>query len=213
MPVHVLGALLVSALLIYASWSIRKQIAAGSDIVPDERVSVKNVLEMFVEMVVGLLREIIGHGGEKFLPLVGTVFIFILSCNLLGMIPGFSPPTVNISTNAAVAIIVFFGFNYYGFKEHGVGYLKQFLGPVIYIAVLFAPIEIISTLFRPITLSIRLFGNIFGDHKVLETFSGLVPLLVPVAFMMLGLIVSFIQAFVFALLSMIYISFAVSHEH
>jgi F-type H+-transporting ATPase subunit a len=109
--------------------------------------------------------------------------------------------------------MVFLVYNYFGFKEHGISYLKQFAGPVLWLAPLMFVIELLSHLFRPMSLSIRLFGNMFGDHMVLSIFSGLVPLIVPIIFMILGIVVSLIQAFVFSALSSVYIALAVSHEH
>ncbi|HUU50518.1 MAG TPA: F0F1 ATP synthase subunit A, partial [Nitrospinota bacterium] len=140
-------------------------------------------------------------------------FIYILISNLLGLIPEFYPPTINLNTNFAIASIVFIMYNYYGFRENGLSYIKHFTGPMWALAILYFPIEIFSHLFRPVTLSVRLFGNIFGDHNVIEIFQGLIPIGVPVLFMFLGIIVAIMQAFVFALLTIIYIALAVSHEH
>ena len=150
---------------------------------------------------------------------------------MIGMVPGFLPPTENCATGAAVAIIVFLSFNYFGFRENGIGYLKHFLAPVwpsgiknvfLYILVLlpvlvfqlmFGTIELIGMILRPVTLSIRLFVNISADHSVLSIFSGLAPYLVPIPFMILGIFVCFMQAFIFSMLTMVYISMAVSHDH
>ncbi len=130
----------------------------------------------------------------------------------MGLIPGFLPPTDNLNTNVACSLTVFLFYNYHGFKAHGFGYIKHFMGPVIWLAPLMFVIEVISHLVRPASLSVRLFGNIAGDHLVLNIFSHFVPLGVPVVFMFLGLFVSFIQAFVFTLLSMVYISLATTKE-
>ena len=108
---------------------------------------------------------------------------------------------------------VFFYYNYAGLREHGLGYLKHFLGPVWYLAWLFLPIELISHAFRPLTLGLRLWGNIMGDHLVLNVFSGMLPIGVPVVFMGLGFFVGFLQSFVFSLLTLIYLSLATSHDH
>ena len=182
-------------------------------LIPKETLTFQNFFELVIQAALNIMKEIIGPSAEKFFPLIGSLFVFILFCNLLGVIPGFLPPTSNIYTNAACAIIVFLYYNYQGFKEHGIGYLKQFAGPLIWIAPLMFVIELLSHLFRPFSLSVRLFGNIFGDHTVLAIFSGLVPLVVPVIFLILGLAVALIQAFIFAALSTVYIGLAVSHEH
>ena len=106
----------------------------------------------------------------------------------------------------------FLAFNYYGFKVQGIGYLKHFAGPILWLAPLMFALELVGTLVRPVSLGLRLFGNLFGDHLVLEIFTGLTKVGVPVVFYMLGTLVSVIQAFVFTLLSMIYIALAVAHH-
>ncbi len=204
---------------------------ASENVLPDSEISLKALFEIFLSMLTGLCEDMIGHGGKKYLPFVGSVFFFIFVSNLVGLIPGFLPPTENWVTGAAVATISFIAYNYFGFKEHGVGYFKHFLAPVsggvtksfiqwvlimlplCLFHVLFAGIELLSSFFRPITLSIRLYANIFADHMVLGIFSGLVPYLIPLPFMALGVFVAFIQAFIFTLLTTVYISGAVAHEH
>lgn len=213
LPVHVSGALFIGLLLIVLSIIYYRKLKSTKDaLIPDSRLTLRNLMELIGEWILSLLEEIIGPEGKRFLPLVGTVFIFILFSNLLGIIPGFSPPTSNLNTNAACAITVFLAYNYYGIKEHGWRYGKHFIGPVWWLFFLFLPVEVISQLFRPLTLSVRLFGNIYGDHTVLEKFLEFVPLGMPALIMVLGIIVSVVQAFVFALLTMIYISFAIAHE-
>ncbi len=182
-------------------------------LVPEPKGSLPNVFEVVVEQLLSLVEGIAGKSAPRFLPLIGSLFIYILCCNLLSVIPGFLPPTDNINTNLACSLTVFFYYNYVGFREHGVGYLKHFMGPIIWLAPLMFVIEMIGHLVRPVSLSLRLFGNITGDHLVLGIFSDLVPLFVPVIFIGLGVFVAFIQAFVFSLLSLIYIGLATEHEH
>jgi F-type H+-transporting ATPase subunit a len=128
-----------------------------------------------------------------------------------------TPATDNLNTTLAIGIFAFLVYNYYGLREHGLAYLKHFLGPIIWLAFLMAPIEIISHLMRPLTLGIRLQGNIFADHTVVGVFIDLfrniwfIP--VPALFYGLGIFVCFMQAFVFTMLSMIYISMAIAHDH
>lgn len=198
---------IISAKIFY---SIKK---SPNPLIPKKEFSFQNFFELVIQATVNTMKDIIGPHAEKYLPLIGGLFVFILFCNLLGLIPGFLPPTGNPYTNAACAIIVFIYYNYLGFKEHGIKYLKHFAGPLIYLAPLMFVIEVISHIFRPLSLMVRLYGNISGDHQVLAIFSGLVPLVVPVIFLVLGLMVAFIQAFVFATLSTVYIGLAVSHEH
>ncbi len=214
LPEHVATSLVILVLLALAGRVVKGAIGSSSNpLVPDSRLSLRNIFEIIIEGALGVLKGILGEQAVNYLPLVGTLFIFILTCNLLGLVPGFLPPTSNINTNAAMAIIVFILYNYYGFREHGLGYLKQFAGPLVWLAPLMFVIELFSHAFRPFSLSVRLFGNIFGDHMVLSIFSDLVPALVPVAFLILGMAVALIQAFIFAILSAVYIALAVSHEH
>ena len=182
-------------------------------LIPKEKISFQNFFELIIQATLNIMKDIVGPHAEKYLPLIGGLFVFILFCNLLGLIPGFLPPTSNLYTNGACALTVFLYYNFQGFREHGIKYLKQFAGPLIYLAPLMFIIEVISHLFRPFSLMVRLYGNISGDHAVLSIFSGLVPLVVPVIFLVLGLMVALIQAFVFATLSTVYIGLAVSHEH
>lgn len=213
-PIHVFHSLLALLILVLVSWRIRVSLRKAKDpLVPEASFSMRNVCEIVVQALQGQLRSIIGHHGERYMPLIGGLFLYIFFCNILGVIPGFVPATDSLSTNLSMAAIVFVYYNYQGFKEHGVSYLKQFAGPILWLAPLMFLIELLSHLFRPMSLSIRLFGNMFGDHMVLGIFSDLVPLVVPVIFMILGIVVSLIQAFVFAVLATVYIALAVSHEH
>lgn len=212
----VFTTIFVASIIFIISLKVFNSIKNSSNsLIPKERVTFQNFFELIIQVAINIMKDIIGPHAEKHLPLIGSLFVFILFCNLLGLIPGFIPPTANLYTNAACAIIVFLYYNYQGFKEHGFGYLKHFAGPLIYLAPLMFVIEIISHLFRPFSLTVRLYGNISGDHTVLAIFSSLVPypVIYPVVFMFLGLMVALIQAFVFATLSTVYIGLAVSHEH
>lgn len=213
LPPHVAGALFVAVLLWAGSLLVFRGMKRQRAVVPEERLTLRNICEILVEYLADLADDVIGHEGRKYVPLVGSLFLFILCSNLMGLIPGFIPPTMNISTNAACAITAFIAYNYYGFKEHGAKYLNQFVGPFLPIAIVFLPAEIFSQVFRPVTLSLRLFANMFADHQVIGAFERLIPVLVPVPFIFLGLFVAILQAFVFTLLTMVYISLAVSHEH
>jgi F-type H+-transporting ATPase subunit a len=149
-----------------------------------------------------------------FLPLIGTCAFVILLSNLLGLVPGFTPPTDSLNTTVAMSLVIFFSTHIFGLKENGLGYLKHFFGPVIFLAPLFFVIEIISNLARPLSLSIRLMANMFADHQVLSQVSGLVKWVVPVAPMMLGTLVCVVQTLVFCILSTVYIAMAIEHhEH
>jgi F-type H+-transporting ATPase subunit a len=182
-------------------------------VVPSSKLGVVSVFEVVCESILGLMESIIGPEAKKYFPMIGTLFIYIFINNLMGVIPGFLPPTDNINTTLSCGLIVFIYFNYVGIREQGViNYFKHFAGPVIFLAPLMLVIELIGIAVRPVSLALRLFGNITGDHMVLGIFSDLVPIGVPVLFLALGIFVSFIQAFVFSLLSTIYVSLALPHE-
>jgi len=205
---HALSVVLVLSIIFFLGY--RKK---SADLVPDGKASIRNFMEVLVEQLLGLMENTLGHEARRFLPLIGTLAVFILFCNLLGLVPGCLPPTDNINTTAACALTVFFFYHYVGIKKHGWRYIKQFIGPFWPIAPLMFIIEIISHLARPLSLSLRLFGNITGDHTVLVIFSMLIPLIVPIAALSLGIFVSVIQSLVFILLSMMYLSGALSEEH
>ena len=173
----------------------------------------QNVMEVVIEGFDSLLTEIMGHHGRKFFPLIATLGIFILTANLLGIVPGFESPTSNINTTAAMAVVVFFSTHVVGVRAHGLKYFKQFMGPVWWLTPLMLPIEIISHLSRPLSLSVRLFGNIMGEDKVLAVVLLLVPQLVPLPVFVLMIFTSVIQTVVFMLLAMMYISGALEEGH
>jgi F-type H+-transporting ATPase subunit a len=173
----------------------------------------QNFMETVVAGVEGLLEETMGEEGKAFFPLIATFALFILVSNLIALIPGFYPPTANLNTNVALALTVFVMTHVVGFKKHGVAYLKHFMGPIIWLAPLIFVIEIIGHLARPLSLSLRLFGNMYGHEIVLMIFLGLVPLFLPIPMMLMGVLVAFIQTFVFTLLAMIYIAGALEEAH
>jgi len=145
--------------------------------------------------------------------LLATLFTFILFANLIGLLPGFTPPTGNLGTTFGLGVVSFVVYNYLGFREHGVSYLEHFIGPVIWLAPLMVIVEVLSHVFRPVSLAIRLFGNMFADHLVLGIYTDLTKLVIPVAFYVLGAFVCVLQAFVFTILSTVYIALAVAHDH
>lgn len=214
LPEHSLTALLVATLLLVVACAARRALArAPEPVIPDKGLSLRNLAELLVELIVGLTDALLGRKGRRYLPLFGSFFIFIVAANLFGLVPGFSPPTNNLNTTLGLGLVSFFAYHYFGFQEHGPGYLKQFMGPVLVLAPFFIVLEGISHLVRPLSLALRLFGNMFGDHLVVEIFTDLTKVAIPVLFYILGALVSLIQAFVFTLLSVIYVTIAVSHEH
>jgi F-type H+-transporting ATPase subunit a len=209
-----LTALVVALVVIGLALAFRSALRRAKDpVIPEEGVTVRNIMEMLVEIVVGLSDSIIGKKGRSFVPLFGTLFIFILIANLSGLIPGVTPPTSSFFVNLGMGLVVFVAYHYFGVRANGAHYIKQFMGPMLLLAPLLFVIELFSHIFRPVSLSIRLFGNMFGDHLVLETFSNLTKLVIPVVFYILGTLVSVIQAAVFTILTVIYVAMAVSHEH
>jgi len=218
-PLSLLGepnftALVVMVLLVALALRFKGSLRKAKDpAIPEDRLSVRNVMEVLVEIVVGLSDSIIGKKGRKYVPLFGSLFLFILLANFFGLIPGFTPPTSSFFSNLGMGLVVFVAYHYFGVREHGARYFKQFIGPMLLLAPLFILIEFFSHVFRPISLSIRLFGNMFGDHLVLEIFSNLTKVVIPVAFYILGSLVSVIQAAVFTILTVIYVAMAISHEH
>jgi F-type H+-transporting ATPase subunit a len=213
LPPHVSNAILVSViLLVIVILGYRQLKRTEDEIVPDAKFTFRNFIEMLVEGLSGIIVDTMGPRGTEFVLLVGTLGLFILFNNLSGLVPGFLPSTDNVNTTFACSLTVFVMTHYYGFKEHGAKYVKQFVGPFWWLAWLMIPIELIGHIARPISLGLRLFGNITGDHLVTAIFFGLVPFLVPLPVMFLGLFVAFVQSFVFMLLSMAYFSGAISHE-
>ncbi len=217
-PEHVLTFSFVAVLILILGIIYRSQTAnVANGMIPDKGITFRNIIEAFGEFIYGIAKATMG--GEKearqFFPIIMFLFLFIFLSNFIGLIPGFFPPTDNLNTTLALGIFVFLYYNYQGIKAQGlVGHIKHFMGPVMYLAILIFPIEIISHAVRPVSLGLRLRGNMFGDHLVLSIFSDLTPYIVPIVFMVLGLFVCFIQAFVFCLLTMVYISLATAvHDH
>lgn len=173
----------------------------------------QNVMEVILGGFDSLLNEIMGHNGRKFFPLIATLGLFILTSNLIGLVPGFESPTSNINTNAAMAIVVFLSTHVVGVKEHGLKYFKQFMGPVWWLTPLMVPIELISHISRPLSLTFRLFGNIKGEDIVLLVVLFLVPYFVPIPVFILMIFTSLVQTLVFMLLAMMYIAGAMEEGH
>jgi F-type H+-transporting ATPase subunit a len=213
-PLHVNEA---SADAIAYTWLIIVMLLVLSVLATSALKSIPGGLQNFMEVVVGgienMIVETMGEHGRPFFPLIATLAIFILVSNLTGLIPGFFPPTANINTTAACAVIVFISTHVVGIKHHGLHYLKHFMGPIAWLAPIMFFIEVIGHLSRPVSLTLRLFGNMNGHELVLMIFFGLAPFLVPLPMMLMGVLVSFIQAFVFMLLAMIYIQGSLEEAH
>jgi F-type H+-transporting ATPase subunit a len=215
--IHVFMALLVVGFGCYAAFNFHRSVKKGGEaaIVPPSKFNLRHFFEVFCDSVYGLVVESLGEkNGRKFFPFIGALAMFIFFGNLIGMIPGFASPNDTLKTNVALALLVFCMTHYYGVKEHGLfGYLKHFMGPVPALSWLILPIELISHLARPVSLSLRLMGNMLADHKVIFAFFTLVPILLPLPFYLLGLLVCFVQTLVFCLLTLVYLGGALEHEH
>ena len=210
----VLAVVLVVGFLSYAM--------SGRQLVPGRAQS---VAEMLYEFVANMIRENVGTAGMKYFPFVFTLFIFILALNMLGMIPGTFTVTSHIVVTFALAGLVFLVVTAIGFINHGAGYLKLFVpeGVPIWLMPLIVPIEVISYLIRPVSLSVRLFANMMAGHTMLKVFAGFAvslpmvakaaPVLFTVAFTGLEFVVAFLQAFIFTVLTCIYLNDAVNMHH
>lgn len=213
MWVATIGALATTVVLTILGIAYRSSVAqAGADDVPTGKFSVRFVVETLMSMPWSVARDNTGEKARVFLPLLATLFLFILVSNLSGMIPGFEPATVSMDTNVAMGIIVFLAYNIAGARENGAAYFKHFLGPVVLLAPLYLAIEVVSHFARPLSLGLRLAGNIFADHTLVGV-ANMAYIIAPSALLFFGLLVAVIQAFVFTLLSGIYISMATAHDH
>jgi len=174
----------------------------------------QHIAEMVHEFIGGQAEQVIGHGYQRFQAYVTCIFLFVLLNNLSGLIPHITAPTTSIMVTLGLAVPTFLYYNFYGVREQGVvGYIKHFCGPIWWMAPLLLPIEIVSHLARVMSLSVRLYANMFAGDLVTLVFFSLIPIGIPVIFLGLHLFVSLIQAFVFTLLTMFYLSLAVAHEH
>jgi len=211
-PSNVTHAFLASIILIVAALAVRSSIS----LVPK---GIQNLIEVITEAMLKLVEENIGHHwGKTLFPFICTIFMFILICNLMGLIPGFTAATANVNTNAAMAVPVFLATHYYGIRVNGIKYVNHFLGPIRSIAalplmILMFIVEFIGHIARPLTLTVRLFGNMTAKHILLLVLAILAPWIIPSLILALGLLVSVVQALVFALLSTLYLAGAVEEAH
>ena len=174
----------------------------------------QNFFELVISGMEEFMVDITGEEGRWFFPIIATLFIYIATCNLLGLVPGFYPPTASINTTVSCAIPVFVFTHFIGVKYHGIKYVKHFLGPVWWLIPIILPIEIIGHLARVLSLSFRLFGNITGHELVLAILFMLAgAFFAPLPIMAMGIFVAFVQAFVFFLLSIMYFSSAMEEAH
>ena len=195
---HVLITLLVVAFVAWGSLSFFRGLKTkDKGLVPPRTMNLRNFFEFMAESVYGMVEGAMGEkNAARFYPLIGALWLFILFSNLFALIPGTAAPTDTLKTTLGIALFVFVLTHYYGVKEHGLAYFKHFLGPVWWLSWLMLPIEIVSHIARPVSLAVRLMGNMMADHKVVMSFFALVPILVPLPFLLLGLLVCVLQALV-----------------
>lgn len=179
----------------------------------DKPGKMQQIFELIYNFVHHEAEDQVGHDAHHHVVLFGTFFVFILISNLIGIIPGFESPTASIYVTAGCAILAFFYYNWIGLKKNGAGYIKHFLGPIWWMSPLMFFIEIFSHLARPLSLSVRLFANMYAGEQVTLVFLGLLPVAVPVIFMGLHVLVALLQAYIFMLLTMMYVGGAVAEEH
>jgi F-type H+-transporting ATPase subunit a len=204
-PDYVVMVIVVTAVLVVVFSLASRKLT----LIPSKRQS---LLEMIFGLFEGLITDTIGPEGKKYLPVIGTVGLFIFSCNLIGLVPGFMSPTSKLNVTVGCALVVFFYYHAQGVRAQGLKYFKHFMGPIPVLAPLMIPIEIISHFSRPVSLSMRLFGNIFAEELLIVIMASIIPFLLPLPFMAVAIFTSIIQAFVFVLLACIYIAGAVAHE-
>jgi F-type H+-transporting ATPase subunit a len=210
-PLHTVPDYLVMVFIVAALLILLLGLASRKPaLVPGRR---QNVAEMIIQLFEGLIVDTMGPEGRKYLPVIGTVGLFIFGCNMIGLVPGFMSPTSKLNVTIGCALSVFVYYHYQGIKAQGaLKYLKHFMGPIPAMAPLMVPIELISHFSRPVSLSIRLFSNIFAEEVLIVVIASIIPILLPLPFMALSIFTAFLQAFVFVLLSCIYIAGAVEHE-
>jgi len=208
-PDHIVMILLVAVGLIAFSFWLRGRLSV------DNPGRAQHMAELILEAVQGLMREVIGKHARPFLPLIGALGLYILCGNLLGLVPGFMSPTSNLNITVSCAVCSFVYYNYHGIRKHGLlKYLKHFAGPVWWLAWLLFPVEIVSHLARILSLSMRLFGNIYAEELIINSLNQYIfPFLTAIPVMFLALFASTIQAFIFILLTMVYISGATEDSH
>ncbi|MCC6932738.1 MAG: F0F1 ATP synthase subunit A [Deltaproteobacteria bacterium] len=218
-----IAATVITGVCVAAAKKVRK---ANNPLIPDDKLSLRSFAEGICSFLMSLGDQVMGKENRKYLPFIGSIFVYILFLNLISLIPGVAAVTggnfpLNFAFNFGLAIIVFIYYHVSGIRSVGiVNYLKHFMGsdeltkfPLVFIGLVVLVVEIVSNCIRPVTLSLRLFANMSADHLLLGAFTDLTKFIVPLIFYVMGTFVSFIQAFVFTMLTMIYIRLAVAHGH
>ncbi|MBU1238504.1 F0F1 ATP synthase subunit A [Myxococcota bacterium] len=213
--VPVITLLVLMFFLLMVGIRFRRQSLRDDALVPPSNVTFFSLFDLFFSAIYDMVLSVMEskEHARKIFPLASGLFLIILLANLVGIIPGMDPPTAHLQFNLVLALLVFIFTHYLGIREHGLGYIKQFTGEFLVLAPLMIILETISHIARPLSLTIRLLGNMFADHKVVAIFTFMIPLVIPLPFLFLGVLVSLVQAFVFTLLAVVYFSMALAAEH
>jgi F-type H+-transporting ATPase subunit a len=207
-PNYIAMELVVVVLLLFGALWLRSRLSV------ENPGTFQQAMELVVQFTQNMADETIGHGGRRYVALLGTLGLFVALCNMLGLIPLFTTPTAHIQVTLGLAVAAFLYYNFQGVRELGpMGYLKHLCGPMVALALIMFPIEIISNVGRMLSLSVRLYANMQVGDLLEKVFGGLVPVVVPVIFAGLHIFVSILQAYIFMLLPAVYIGMAVSEEH
>ena len=204
--------ILVFGLLVLVGLNFRDALDKDESggVIPESRFNLRSVVEIVTDYTFGIMQGMMGEKAARhFLPFIGTLAFFIMFSNLIGLVPGFLPPTDSLNTTVPCAIMVFLATHIYGIKQNGIKHITHMFGPIIFLAPLVFVIELISHLARPVSLALRLAANMIGDHKAVVIFLKLTVFIVPVALLGLGTIVCLVQTMVFCLLSVVYIGMAI----
>ena len=217
---HFAAAVVVVLIVLLLSLRMRMDInkPGANAVIPDPNPSIRNFIEVSLEWLYGQAHAIIGKDASRYFPVIGSLAMFIFVANILGLVPGFAPPTDNWNITFGCSIFVFLYYNYHGLRVNGLGHIAHMANPSglwwgWFLAPLMFPIEVVSHFARPFSLGVRLAANMVGDHAVLAAFLGLLPIFVPLPFLLLGFIVCLVQTIVFVLLTTIYIALAVEEAH
>ena len=213
LPPVIVGTWIVMVSLLIFGYAARRSLVTASDpTMPDESLTLRHLAEVVVEWIDSLVTQVSElREARRYVPFFGSLFLFILTANFIGLIPGFTSPTGNTDLTFALGGICFVYYLYQGFAHRGPKYLLSFFGPVWWLGWFMVIDEIITNLFRPISLGVRLFANMFADHHLLTLFTGLTYVFVPIAFYALGSIVCVVQALVFVILAISYVRMAAAH--
>lgn len=211
---YVAISMVATAIIVLMSLVARMALGSGeAAIQPAGSFSIKGFFEAFTEFINALVKMVLGSHGKHYVPLFGAIFFYIVFNNLFGLLPGMSASTSNINAAFAIGLFSFVTYNVIGVQHAGLAYFKHFLGPIWWMAPILLPIELISNFVRPLSLGIRLSVNMTADHTILGTFIDLTKVVIPVIFYGMGTFVSLVQAFVFTMLSMVYVMMATADDH